>query len=81
MFVQEKKFITKKSLIFDTFLSALFFIYMTDVCAAHAPAQTVKMQYLVGAFTAICLTGVFWMAVQFFRVTIVDQLNRRRNKN
>ena len=78
--MEERKLITTKSIIFDVFLSVLFFIYMTYVCAAHAPAQTVQMQYMAGAFTSVCLTGVFSMSIQLFRVTLVDQLNRRHSK-
>lgn len=79
--MEDKKLTTTKSVIFDIFLSIIFLVYMTFVCAEHAPAQTESMRYIVGAYTATCLTGVFWIAVQLFRVTLVDQLNRRRKKD
>lgn len=75
---QPKSLISKSGIVLDIVLSIIFFIYMTKVCIPHVPAQTTQMQVLFGSFTAVPLTYTFWMAIQFFRVTFVDQ--RRRSK-
>jgi hypothetical protein len=64
----EPKLVTPVSLIVDAVLTVLFFIYMYSVVSTHVPSADPKMILLWGALTALCLTGVFWLALQMFRV-------------
>ena len=64
----EEKLVTPVSLIVDLILVIAFFAYMFTVCRAHVPSDDPKMITLWGALGSACLTGVFWLAVQMFRV-------------
>lgn len=59
-------------------LTILFYAFMTKVLMGHVPAQTFKLQLIFGAFAAVPVTGGFWLALELFRVTFVDQLRRKR---
>ena len=58
--------------------TAIFFVYMAGVCYKHTPDWSETYKRIAGAYTALALTGVFWMCLQGFYVTLVDQ--RRRKK-
>ncbi len=73
-----EKLTSSKTILFDLFLTGLFFLFMTYMLRPFVPAQTPAYVWGFAAFTAIPLTGVFWLASQMFRVTLTDQL--RRNK-
>ena len=64
----EQKLVTPKSLLVDAVLVILFFLYMYSVVSTHVPSNDPKMILLWGAITASCLTAVFWLALQMFRV-------------
>jgi len=52
----------------DLVLTIVFFIYMYTVVSTHVPSTAPKMILLWGAYTSACITGVFWLALQMFRV-------------
>ena len=62
------KFTTPASLVVDLVLVGGFFIYMFFVLRTHVPSTDPKMIMLWGALGSSCLTGVFWLALQMFRV-------------
>lgn len=62
------KFTSPASLVVDLMLVAAFFIYMYGVLKTHVPSTDPKMIMLWGALGSSCLTGVFWLALQMFRV-------------
>lgn len=64
----EEKLVTPVSLIVDLVLVVAFFAYMFSVLRSHVPSNDPKMINLWGALGTSCLTGVFWLAVQMFRV-------------
>ena len=64
----EQKLVSPVSLAVDAVLVILFFIYMYSVVSTHVPSSSHRMIMLWGAITALCLTGVFWLALQMFRV-------------
>jgi len=76
--MEHKSLISKSGIFIDIILSIIFFCFMTKILATHAPAETEKMRLIVGAYTSSCLTGVFWLTIQLFRVTLVDQLRRKK---
>lgn len=73
-----EKLTSPKTILFDLVLTGLFFLFMTYMLRPFVPAQTPAIIWFFAGFTALPLTGVFWLATQMFRVTLTDQL--RRNK-
>jgi hypothetical protein len=64
----EEKLVTPVSLVVDLVLLVAFFAYMFSVLKTHVPSTDPKMIVLWGAIGTSCLTGVFWLVVQMFRV-------------
>lgn len=73
------KLITKTGAALDVFISGVFFIYMTGVLKKHVPWEEAgETAVLLGAaYCSLCLSGVLWMALCLFRVTLVDQIFQR----
>jgi hypothetical protein len=76
----ETKLVTPVSLLVDAVLVVLFFIYMYSVLSTHVPSNDHRMIVLWGLISASCLTAVFWLALQMFRVTFRAQREANRNK-
>jgi len=68
-----KKLVTPASLAVDALLLVAFFVYMYGVVTTHVPSNDPGMIRLWGAITASCLTAVFWLALQMFRVVLRAQ--------
>jgi len=66
----EQKLVTRGSLMVDAVLLVAFFIFFFNILKSHVPATTQKMIYIGAAYGASCLTGVFWLALQMFRVVL-----------
>ena len=76
---QMKNLTTPVSLVVDAILVIVFFIYMYTVVSTHVPSTDPKMILFWGLYTDACLTGVFWLALQMFRVTYRAQREARKN--
>lgn len=74
----EKKFVTPVSLAVDAILVVAFFLFIYTVVAPHVPSNDSRMVLLWGALTAACMTGVFWLCIQMFRVVLRAQRDGRR---
>jgi hypothetical protein len=72
------KLVTPLSLAIDGVLLIAFFIYMYSVVSTHVPSNDLKMIRLWGALTAACLTGVFWLALQMFRMVFRAQRETKK---
>jgi hypothetical protein len=67
------------SLAVDAVLVIVFFIYMYTVVSTHVPSTDPKMIRFWGVYTDLCLTGVFWLALQMFRVVYRAQREARKH--
>lgn len=86
------KLVTKQGILVDLVLTVLFFTFlMTPKIGSwtnpvgiikHVPwTEAPQWAILAGAaYCSVCLSGVFWMALTLFRVTLVDQLALAGNK-
>ena len=72
----DQKLTSPKTILFDLVLTGIFFLFMTWVLRPFVPAQSAFVIWFFAGFTALPLTGVFWLACQMFRVTLTDQLRR-----
>lgn len=73
------KLVTPVSLLVDAVLTIAFFIGIYVLVSPHVPSTDKKMIMLWGGLCAACMTGVFWLAVQMFRVVLSAQ-RADRNK-
>jgi hypothetical protein len=76
----EKKLTTPVSLAVDAVLVIAFFIVMYFICAPHVPSNDKSMILLWGGLTSACISAVFWLCIQMFRVTLRAQRAERRRK-
>jgi len=70
---QKEKFVTPASLAIDAVLVLLFFTLMFSVVRSHVQSESPVFIVLWGGGAAACLTGVFWLALQMFRVVLRAQ--------
>lgn len=74
----DEKLITPVSLVVDLVLLAAFFAYMFTLLRPHVPSNDPKMIAIWAAIATSCLTGVFWLCIQMFRVVL--RFQRRTQK-
>jgi RsiW-degrading membrane proteinase PrsW (M82 family) len=65
---EKKSAVTPVSLIVDAILVGGFFALMFSLFRIHVPSNDPKMITLWAALAAACISGVFWLAIQMFRV-------------
>jgi hypothetical protein len=70
---QETKLTSPASLAVDAVLVIAFFIYMYTVVSTHVPSRSHRMVLFWGAVCSACLTLVFWLTLQMFRIVIKGQ--------
>jgi hypothetical protein len=75
----KRKLVTPVSLVVDAVLVIAFFIYMYTVTSAHVPSSSHRMILFWGLACSSCITAVFWLALQMFRV--VASAAREASKN
>jgi len=75
-----QKFTSPVSLIVDAILVIGFFVFMFGVLQKHVPSNDPNMVILWAALTAACMSAVFWLAVQMFRVVLRAQSEANRDK-
>jgi hypothetical protein len=70
------KLITKQAVVIDLVLTVIFFVWITSILKKHVPwSEAGETAVLLGAaYCGACLAGVFWMALNLFRVTLADQM-------
>jgi len=69
----ETKLITPVSFVVDLILAVAFFLYLYSIVSPHVPSSDSRMIMLWGGLAAACMTGVFWLAIQMFRVVLRAQ--------
>ena len=70
------KLITKQAVVIDLVLTVVFFVWITSILKKHVPwSEAGQTAVLLGAaYCGLCLSGVFWMSLSLFRVTLADQM-------
>ena len=72
--IAESKLVTPGSLTVDVVLCAGVFVVLYHLVRSHVPSADPQMVRLWAGMTGGCMTGVFWLAVQMFRVVRRAQL-------
>jgi hypothetical protein len=70
---KETKLTSPVSLAIDAVLVAAFFVYMYTVVSTHVPSKDHRMVLFWGALCSACMTTVFWLALQMFRIVVKGQ--------
>jgi hypothetical protein len=65
---RDTKLVTPAGLAVDAVLAVAFFVYMYGVVSTHVPSKDHRMILLWGGLGSFCLTCVFWLTLQMFRV-------------
>ena len=66
------------SLVVDGVLVLGFFLFIYTLVSQHVPSNDPKMVLLWGGLTSACMSGVFWLAIQMFRVVLKAQLAAKK---
>jgi hypothetical protein len=74
----ETKLTSPASLAVDAVLVVAFFLFIYTIVSPHVPSNDKSMVLLWGGLCAACMTGVFWLCVQMFRVVLRAQRATRR---
>lgn len=74
----ETKLTTPASLLIDAILVVGFFAFIYTIVSPHVPSNDKSMILLWGGLCAACMSGVFWLCVQMFRVVLRAQRADRR---
>ena len=74
---EDKPLVSKKGLAFDLILTVAFFLFMREVLVPHVPSEDPLAVNIVSSMTSFCMSGVFWIAANMFRVTWVDYSRRQ----
>ncbi len=69
----ETKLVTPVSLLVDLMLVGVFFICAFGLVRSHVPSEDIKVVIGWSALTAACMSGVFWLVIQMFRVVVRAQ--------
>jgi hypothetical protein len=69
----DTKLVTPVSLLVDAVLVAAFFLYIYTVVSPHVPSNNPHMILIWGGLCAACMSGVFWLALQMFRLVFRAQ--------
>ena len=74
---QEGKSYTPVSLTVDAVLVIAFFAIIYTLVAPHVPSRDQFWVVLFGGLTAACMSAVFWLCIQMFRVVLKAQRAKR----
>lgn len=78
---KQDKLVTPVSLMVDAVLVIAFFVYMYTVVSTHVQSHDPRMIHFWGAACSACMTVVFWLALQMFRVVVKAQREGPRNQD
>jgi hypothetical protein len=70
------KLITTQAVVIDLVLTVVYYVWINSILKKHVPwGERGDTAVLLGAaYCGLCLAGVFWMAINLFRVTLADQM-------
>ena len=74
------EFIGKKFIGLSIVLALVFWACFTRMLLPFVPAETASAQYLFAGFTALCLTGVFYLATHMFQLVLQEHRKARRER-
>lgn len=70
---QPAKLVTPASLLVDAVVVGAFWVGAFLLCRSHVPSYSQVTIVAWSALTATCMSGVFWLVLQMFRVVLRAQ--------
>ena len=74
----EKKPVNVVGLVIYLVLTAIAFVIFYLLVHSHVPSSDPAMIKLWGGLTAACMAGVFWIALNMFKVVLKFQRDSRK---
>jgi len=78
--IKLNKLTSPVSLAVDAVLVIGFFLYLFSLLKSHVPSNDIKMVFVWAGLTSACMSGVFWLSIQMFRVVLSAQLLAKKQK-
>jgi hypothetical protein len=78
--IKLQKLSTPVGIAIDGVLVLGFFAFLFTLLKSHVPSNDPKMIFLWAGLTSACMSGVFWLAIQMFRVVLSAQLLANKQK-
>jgi hypothetical protein len=78
--IKLEKLTSPVSLVVDAILVIGFFLYLFSLLKSHVPSNEPTMIFLWAGLTSACMSGVFWLAIQMFRVVLTAQRMANKQK-
>ena len=77
------KLISSTGIVVDLVIAVAFYAFMLGFVRTHVPLEPVDYPMaspIIAYATTACLTGVFWLALCCFRITLTDHRLRRKEQ-
>jgi hypothetical protein len=75
------EFIGKKFVGLSIVLSLVFWACFTRMLLPFVPVDTPSLAYFFAGFTALCLTGVFYIATHMFQLVLQEHRKAQRERD
>jgi hypothetical protein len=78
MATSDAKLTSPLSLVVDFVLVAAFFVFLFTLLRPHVPSNDPTMIAVWAGLCSVCMSSVFWLCIQMFRVVLSAQLAAKR---
>lgn len=70
-----KELVKPRGMLVDAAVAGVWFLFFATILTRFAPDQGPALAWSIP--TAACMTGVFWIALNMFRLVRVDEARRK----
>lgn len=78
--IKLEKLTTPVGMVVDAILVLGFFLFLFTLLKSHVPSNNAASVFIWAGLTSACMSGVFWLAIQMFRVVLSAQLLANKRK-
>lgn len=78
--IKLEKLTSPVGIVVDAILVLGFFAYLFTLLKSHVPSNDLGSVVIWAGLTSACMSGVFWLAIQMFRVVLSAQLLANKRK-
>jgi hypothetical protein len=76
-----REFVGRKFIGLSIVLALVFWACFTRLLLPFVPAESPSWQYFFAGLTALCLTGVFYLAAHMFQLVLQEHRKARRERH